>query len=444
MGQSERTYAIQGRRDGEVERVRHMVQHMAANKAYLHAASAAGGEEDSQLEKFRQRFIEYRDAWRTLPRQAVERKLHGAAFAATGQPPLCIDLELAAVCDLACPFCYRQFVATPDKIMDFDLARRLIDQAADLGTPSMKFNWRGEPLLHPRLPELITHAKRRGILETIINTNATTLDEGKARALIEAGLDLIIYSFDGGTKESYERMRPGRFAANAFESVIDNIRRLARLRAEMGAFFPRTKIQMVLTDETFAEQDAFFALFDDCVDDVTVKQYTERGGKLADLDEQSRSRLADAIERLGLGPDAATMRDKDGVLFVATGRVPCEQPYQRLLVTYDGRVSMCCYDWGSMHPVGYVDRLAIDIGEGEYEKVKEKADRSAKGFEMMRLEMPRRFNEPAPVVETLAETWIGREIDAVRRCHVDGRVEDVEICKGCPFKETYRWERVGV
>ena len=44
--------------------------------------------------------------------------------------------------------------------------------------------------------------------------------------------------------------------------------------------------------------------------------------------------------------------------------------HQRMLITYDGRVSMCCYDWGSMHPVGYVDKLAIETGEKEYENKK--------------------------------------------------------------------------
>ena len=31
----------------------------------------------------------------------------------------------------------------------------------------MKFNWRGEPLLNPSLPEIIDYAKK-GVLETII------------------------------------------------------------------------------------------------------------------------------------------------------------------------------------------------------------------------------------------------------------------------------------
>ena len=42
---------------------------------------------------------------------------------------------------------------------------------------------------------------------------------------------------------------------------------------------------MVLTHETRNEQEQFFKLFDNYVDDVSVKQYTERGGDLEYLKE---------------------------------------------------------------------------------------------------------------------------------------------------------------
>ena len=172
--------------------------------------------------------------------------------------PLCIDLEVASVCDLACPHCFRQFISTPDKIMKKDLAFKLIKQAAKMNVPSMKFNWRGEPLLNPHLPEIIDFAKRNGVLETIINTNATKLDREMSKKIINSGLDLMIYSFDGGSKESYEKMRPGRFKKNNFDEVYKNIKNFSLLKNEMKSEFPRTKIQMVLTDDTFHEQDKYF------------------------------------------------------------------------------------------------------------------------------------------------------------------------------------------
>ena len=35
-----------------------------------------------------------------------------------------------------------------DKLISDDLAYKLIDQAPELKIPSIKFNWRGEPLMH--------------------------------------------------------------------------------------------------------------------------------------------------------------------------------------------------------------------------------------------------------------------------------------------------------
>ena len=108
----------------------------------------------------------------------------------------------------------------------------LIDQAADLQIPSIKFNWRGEPLLHPKLLKFIEYAKKKGILDTIINTNATTLSEKKCNELIDAGLDYIIYSFDSGSKKTYEKNRPGRFKENSFDKVYENIKTLKRIKIE--------------------------------------------------------------------------------------------------------------------------------------------------------------------------------------------------------------------
>ena len=78
-------------------------------------------------------------------------------------PPLCLDIETAAICDLACPFCFREFTVTPDKIIDENFCYNLINQASELKIPSIKFNWRGEPLLHPKLPNFIEHAKKNVI-----------------------------------------------------------------------------------------------------------------------------------------------------------------------------------------------------------------------------------------------------------------------------------------
>jgi len=450
MSSESRKFAIKNLKGSDEDlRVSWMLKNMKENKTFYYLSQKNENNRIDLLDKLKQDYKSYRHQWRDNPKTAIKNHLTGKKFNESKLRPLCIDIEVAAVCDLACPHCYRQFISTPDKIMSKKLAFKLIDQASKLNVSSMKFNWRGEPLLNPFLPEIIDYAKQKGVLETIINTNATKLDENMSKKIINSGLDLLIYSFDGGTKKSYEKMRPGRFKKNNFKEVYNNIKNFSYIRKKMNSSFPRTKIQMVLTDDTYKEQKEYFSLFKKIVDDVSVKQYTERGGKISDIGEEyikktcpHDKQVKNILKNKKINPNAEVMKDSDGNIFVSKGRLPCEQPYQRLLVTYDGRISMCCYDWGSMHPVGYVDELAFKTGKKDYEKVKKKADLNKKGFELMNLELPKIFNKPKKEIETIEDIWFGKEINHVRAKHSEDSLEEVEICKACPFKETYKWKKI--
>ena len=264
-----------------IDKDEYMILHMSHNLSYKYAL-----EKESKvnlLKKFKSKFKKYREDWNLQPERCIQEKTLGAQMKNQKIIPLCVDIEIASICDLACPFCYREFIVTPDKIIDEKLCYDLIDQAADMGVPSMKFNWRGEPLLNPKIYDYINYAKKKGIIETIINTNATNLTESNSKRLINSGLDLMIYSFDGGTKKTYEKMRPGRFSQNSFEKVYNNIKNFKRTRDELGSKFPFTKIQMILTKDTINEVNEFVNNFGDIVDNVSVNQYTERGGDIKDL-----------------------------------------------------------------------------------------------------------------------------------------------------------------
>ena len=181
-----------------------------------------------------------------------------------------VDIETAAICDLACPHCYREYILTPDKIMKFENYRKIIDEISELKVPSIKLNWRGEPLLNPNINKFIEYAKIKGILEVSINTNATNLNDKTAKSLIESGLDFMIYSFDGGTKQTYEKMRPEDLKKIILKTVYNNIKNFYAIRKEMQAKFPVTKIQMVLTSDTRNELKNFYDLFNNYVDDVKL------------------------------------------------------------------------------------------------------------------------------------------------------------------------------
>ena len=424
--------------NSEEFRINTMLDYMHLNKAYLFNKFNDDKKNKILLKNLKTKYLNYRNDWKNQPKRIILNKLSNKEIVSEKIFPLCVDIETAAVCDLACPHCYRQFVTTPDKIISEKLCYKIIDQAAEMKVPSIKFNWRGEPLLHPKLSDFIKYAKQKGIIETIINTNATKLNSKLSEKLINSGLDILIFSFDGGTKETYEKLRPGRFKENKFDDIYENIKNFKKIKENLNSILPITKVQMVLTEQTSNEQEQFFELFNDYVDDVSVKQYTERGGDLEYLKEnllkEKKINFSKKYKEL--------LKDQKGDLYISDGRLPCEQPYQRMLVTYDGKVSMCCYDWGSMHPIGYIDKVGYEKGDADNLEVKKSIENKKKGFELMKPILPKKLNMPLEKVETLDKIWTGNEIEDIRDKHMANKVDKIKICEKCPFKETYSWKKI--
>jgi len=423
------------------DRENYMFENMDKNLAFIEAKKNDNNNTENLLKEFQKKYRSYRNEWNAQPTKCIKNKFLKEDLINNNINPLCVDIEIASICDLACPFCYREFIVTPDKIIDDKLCYNLIDQAAELGVPSMKFNWRGEPLLNPKIYDYIKYAKEKGILETIINTNATNLTEKNSEKLIKSGLDLIIYSFDGGSKETYEKMRPGRFKHNSFEKVYENIKNFKKVRDKLNAKLPFTKIQMILTKDTFEEVNNFFKLFNNYVDDVNVNQYSERGGEISDLSDVDKIKYNELINKYKLPNNTPYMKDINGELSISKGREPCKQPYQRLLVTYEGKVAMCCYDWGANHTVGFSDKKAFS-NESDYDQIEENVKNKKKGFELLKDIKPgKNWNNPEKKVETLKDIWIGDEINKVRKSHCEGKGENVAICEKCTFKDVYNWSQ---
>ncbi len=422
------------------DKLKYMLNNMEFNKVFIYKKTKSIIQNREILKKLKKSFKDYRQKWNEQPKKIINEKIPNSNFKNQKLNPLCVDIEVASICDLACPFCFREHEVTPDKIIDEKFCYSLIDQAAELNIPSIKFNWRGEPLLHPKLPKFINYAKKKGILETLINTNATNLNEKKSKELIEAGLDSIIYSFDGGSKKTYEKMRPGRFKKNKFDDVYNNIKNFKKIKEQMKTPFPYTKIQMILTKETMNEIDNFFNLFENYVDDVSLSQYTERGGDIEALNEVELKKYNEKIIEQKLPKGTPYLKDVFGNIKISKGRKPCEQPFQRLMVSYEGKVAMCCYDWGAKHTIGYTNSKSFN-NKKDYTTVFEKAKNREKGFELLdRIVMPKEFNKPKQKLETIKDIWFGKEINKVRTDHLECNGINTEICRNCTFKDVYKWE----
>lgn len=409
------------------DREKYAIEHMQHNASYLINGS-------DNLQHYIQEFINYRREWKGQPKKIFENINYSSKT-----NPLCVDIEVAAICDLACDFCFRETFATPDKIINDELCFNIIDQCAELRVPSIKFNWRGEPLMNPKLIDYIKYAKKRNILDTIINTNATHLTNDLSLKLLNSGIDFVIFSFDGGTKSTYEKMRPGRFKENTFDDVVSNIKNFCLLKNKLGLKFPVTKVQMILTDQTIGEIDNFYNLFNGFVDDITVTPYSERGGNFDELSEKDKVKYNNLTKKYNLSKPSY-LKTFNEPLKVSKNRKPCEQPNQRLMVTYDGRIAMCCYDWGAMHPIGYLSTDSFDDPNYDKYQVVKNIKNLKKGFTLMsRVQLPPNYNDPPKKVSTLKEIWNSEDINIIRKEHINNNLNNIAVCKNCSFKDTYDW-----
>ncbi len=156
------------------------------------------------------------------------------------QLPVRLWIESTSRCNLRCGYCPNKDIVKEDHgFMDIDLFKRIIDEVADYAYDVNLFH-RGEPTMHPKLPEMVAYARAQG-LYTRIHTNITLLNEKKARALIESGLDFMSCSFDGYDKDMYEKNRVGA----KFEWALDHLKRFLQLKRELRSKRPYTVLQVM-------------------------------------------------------------------------------------------------------------------------------------------------------------------------------------------------------
>jgi len=150
-------------------------------------------------------------------------------------------IHLTSRCNLSCPHCY---VSNPNNKTDKDLSIsslfRMIDQLADRGGKSIFFGG-GEPLLHPEIKKILTHASTK--LEIHLLTNGTLIDREWAAFL--GDLDAFVQiSIDGSKPEIHDSIR----GEGNFEKSLKAVQYLQEKGVGEKINFATTIMDINLTD----------------------------------------------------------------------------------------------------------------------------------------------------------------------------------------------------
>jgi radical SAM protein with 4Fe4S-binding SPASM domain len=153
-----------------------------------------------------------------------------------------------ALCNLNCVHCYSLSGADASrKIMTYNEEKSLIGDLAEFGVPALLFSG-GEPLMHPRIFDLMDHAVKSG-MRTALSTNGTLMDRKAAERLKSIGISYVGISIDGlGATHDRFRNRDG-----AFRAAMEGVRRSLESEIKVG-------LRFTLTKDNFMEINGVFDL----------------------------------------------------------------------------------------------------------------------------------------------------------------------------------------
>ncbi len=278
-----------------------------------------------------------------------------------------IYLEVTNRCNLLCETCPR----THDELeppADLSPARmmEIADQLPVL--ERMVLHGVGEPLLNPRLPEMIAYGVGRGA-RVVFNTNGVLLDERRGDAVTRAGLAELRVSLDAATPATYARIR----GVDLFPRVVRNIEAFTARRRRRGETAPRVSIWATVLRDNLGELVALVHLAGRLgAGEVNLQRLVFNGrglavreqSVLADLSTRQddvlaacRKAAAEAGVVLtgsgGTGGEGALTGAADGEGAWRT----CRRPWKVLYVTAHGTVLPCC-----IAPFAVRDQRAIVLG----------------------------------------------------------------------------------
>ncbi len=234
--------------------------------------------------------------------------------------PPCLQVEPTSSCNYRCVFCYQtdsEFTGRQQGhmgTMALDLFQKLVDEAQG-HVEALTLASRGEPTVAKELPAMLRYLTGK-FLAAKINTNASLLTEKLCHAILETGLQTVVFSADAAAEPLYSELRVN----GSLERVLERVRLFHDIRAK---HYPKSRtITRVSGVQVSSSQsmESMTELWGDLVDQVAFVKYNP---------------WENTYERPLSGEDR-----------------PCSDLWRRMFVWWDGRANPCDVDYKSLLSVG--------------------------------------------------------------------------------------------
>jgi molybdenum cofactor biosynthesis enzyme MoaA len=169
----------------------------------------------------------------------------------TPHHPDYIQIETTIACNAECPFCPHSTLTRRPRRMEDWVWKKIIDETRGLGVTYRPFLI-NEPLADMRLGEIMRYIREDDTAKIELNSNGEMMKIQRAEEILDAGVDVIRFSIDGYTAETFAKSRVGL----DFETTVYRTRRFIDLAKQRGGA-GRIEVRMIGMKETEPEQEAF-------------------------------------------------------------------------------------------------------------------------------------------------------------------------------------------
>jgi len=257
-------------------------------------------------------------------------------------PPKSVKIELTARCDFNCFFCASGQRLRDRKDMDFGMFMRLAKEMREVGVQELGLFYLGESFMLDWLPEAIRYAKEEcGYPYAFLTTNGRLSKPDIVERCIEAGLDSLKFSFNNATPEQLKAV--AQVKPDIFYEIIENIKGAREVRdhieAETGH---RCGIYASSIQFDGKQAEVMAKAVEPILPYVDEHYYLPLYGQSGHVEDRISQHDKNYKPTAG----------NQGRIGALRHPVPCWSAFTEGHVTYDGKLSACCFDHDGRFEMG--------------------------------------------------------------------------------------------
>ncbi|TFG25674.1 MAG: radical SAM protein [Promethearchaeota archaeon] len=265
--------------------------------------------------------------------------------------PISIMVEPICQCNLKCPLCTtpHKYMTREKGMMRMETFQKLLDDTYRF-VLHYDFDFAGEPFLHPQLFKMVRLASDRGVF-TIVDSNGTLINDRRINEILDSRLNVLAVNIDNANQRTFEEFRLGA----DFNKTIEQIKRLCERKKEEKLTFPFIIAEIIVSRENERELQIInnLALNEIGVDAVFYKSICfplhsdgfRRDNPVQELVDKYLPIIEKVKKRYNI---------VNGELKLKNPTFECNWR-KKSLVLWDGRVSVCCYDYDGQYTFGNVN-----------------------------------------------------------------------------------------